>query len=188
MTPRTRILAFLLPLVLFAALVVLLFSRNGSDPSFLPSARLGQPVPAFQLASLTEPGAVVSAAQLRGEVTLLNVWATWCPSCLVEHPVLMKLADAGVRIVGVNYKDDREAALAWLRDNGNPYRSVAFDERGDLGLDLGVYGAPETYLIDRAGRIRYRAVGVLDDRAWTQELKPRYDALVSGQPLPGEGS
>ncbi|MEL0027108.1 MAG: redoxin family protein, partial [Perlucidibaca sp.] len=94
----------------------------------------------------------------------------------------------GVHIVGVNYKDNREAALAWLQNNGNPYRNIAFDEKGDLGLDLGVYGAPETYLIDREGRIRYRAIGVLDDRAWLQELKPRYDALMAGKPLPGEGS
>lgn len=188
MTRQTRILVFLLPLALFAVLAVLLFSRNGSDPSFLPSARLGQPVPAFQLASLTEPDVTLNAGLFKGEVTLLNVWATWCVSCLVEHPVLMKLADAGVHIVGVNYKDNRQAALAWLQNNGNPYRSIAFDEKGDLGLDLGVYGAPETYLIDREGHIRYRAVGVLDDRAWLQELKPRYDALLAGQPLPGEGS
>lgn len=188
MTRRTRILVFLLPLALFAILAVLLFSRNGSDPSFLPSARLGQPVPAFQLASLTEPEAVLTADVFKGEVSLLNVWATWCVSCLVEHPVLMRLADAGVRIVGVNYKDDRQAALAWLQNNGDPYHRIVFDERGDLGLDLGVYGAPETYLIDRDGRIRYRAVGVLDERAWTQELQPRYDALVSGRALPEEGS
>lgn len=188
MTPRNRVLVFLLPLVLFLALALLLLSRNGSDPSFLPSARLGQPVPAFQLTSLTEPQQTLTADIFKGDVTLLNVWATWCVSCLVEHPVLMRLAESGVHIVGVNYKDDRQAALAWLQNNGDPYRRIVFDERGDLGLDLGVYGAPETYLIDRSGHIRYRSVGVLDDKAWSQELKPRYDALVAGQPLPGEGS
>lgn len=188
MTRRTRVLVFLLPLALFLALAVLLLSRNGTDPSFLPSARLGQPVPAFQLTSLSDPAQTLSADIFKGDVTLLNVWATWCVSCLVENPVLLQLAESGVHIIGVNYKDDRQAATAWLQNNGNPYRTIVFDERGDLGLDLGVYGAPETYLIDRQGHIRYRSVGVLDGRAWTQELKPRYDALVAGKPLPGEGS
>ena len=105
------------------------------------------------------------------------LFRSWCVSCLVEHPVLMRLAGEGVPIVGVNYKDQRPAALGWLKNNGNPYRLVIEDARGDLAIDLGVYGAPETYLIDRDGRIRYRAVGVLDERAWREEVQPRYEAL-----------
>jgi cytochrome c biogenesis protein CcmG/thiol:disulfide interchange protein DsbE len=168
---------FGLPLVLFLALAVLLASRNGEDPSYLPSARLQQPVPAFSLSSLEDPERMLDPSIFQGQVSLLNVWATWCVSCLVEHPVLLNMAADGVRIIGVNYKDDRQAAQAYLRERGNPFAETVFDERGDLGLDLGVYGAPETYLIDAQGRIRYRAVGVLDAKAWLQELKPRYDAV-----------
>lgn len=168
---------FGLPLVLFLALAVLLASRNGEDPSYLPSARLQQPVPAFSLSSLQDPERMLDPSIFQGQVSLLNVWATWCVSCLVEHPVLLNMAADGVRIIGVNYKDDRQAAQAYLRERGNPFADTVFDERGDLGLDLGVYGAPETYLIDAQGRIRYRAVGVLDAKAWLQELKPRYDAV-----------
>lgn len=184
MSPSRRWLVFILPLVLFAALALLLLNRNGEDPTLLPSARLGQPVPAFQLASLTEPGRMLDVGVFKGEVSLLNVWATWCVSCLAEHPTLMRLQQDGVRIIGVNYKDEREAAMAYLANHGDPYAEIVADSQGDLGLDLGVYGAPETYLVDRDGRIRYRAVGVIDDRAWLQELKPRYDALKAGQPLP----
>lgn len=186
MSPRARLLVFLIPLLVFLALAALLLSRNGSDPTYLPSARLGQPVPAFALPSLQEPAKTLDNSLFRGQVTLLNVWATWCVSCLVEHPVLMQLAEAGVPIVGINYKDAREAALVYLENNGNPFRAVVSDSEGSLGVDLGVYGAPETYLVDRDGRIRYRSVGVIDARAWTEELKPRYDALVAGKPLPGE--
>lgn len=176
---KTRWLIFAVPLLLFLALAVLLFSRNGSDPSFLPSARLGQPVPAFSLPSLAEPERVLDQSLLTGEVSLLNVWATWCVSCLVENPVLLALSEQGVRIIGVNYKDNRQAALAWLENNGNAFAQIIFDEDGSLGIDLGVYGAPETYLVDGNGVIRYRAVGVLDPKAWQTELKPRYDALIA---------
>lgn len=179
MSTRLRFLVFLLPLALFIALALLLWNRNGTDPSMLPSARLQQPVPAFALPSLTDPAVTLTADQLKGQVLLLNVWATWCVSCLVEHPVLMRLASEGVPIVGVNYKDQRPAALRWLENNGNPYSLIIEDARGDLAIDLGVYGAPETYLIDRDGRIRYRAVGVLDERAWRDEVQPRYQALLA---------
>lgn len=179
MKNASRWLIFAVPLALFLALAVLLFSRNGTDPSFLPSARLGQAVPAFSLPSLAEPEQILDQTLLKGHVTLLNVWATWCVSCLVENPVLMALSAQGVRIIGVNYKDNREAALGWLVNNGNAFDQVIFDEDGSLGIDLGVYGAPETYLVDANGIIRYRAVGVLDPKAWQTELKPRYDALVA---------
>lgn len=186
MTTRNRWLLFMLPLVLFLGLTLLLLSRNGEDPSFLPSARLNQPVPTFTLTSLSDPTKTLNADIFKGQVSLLNVWATWCVSCLVEHPTLSALAKSGVPIIGVNYKDVRAQALLYLENNGNPFQQVVFDEHGDLGIDLGVYGAPETYLIDRQGRIRYRAVGVLDERAWRQELQPRYAALLAGKALPEE--
>ncbi len=178
MNKRTRVIVFMLPLIAFIGLAVLLFSRNGEDPSLLPSARIGQSLPDFAVASLTDPDRLLTPEDLKGEVSLLNVWATWCVSCLVEHPILMELAESGVPIYGVNYKDIPEAALAYLANNGNPFRFSMSDVSGDLGLDLGVYGAPETYLLDRDGRIRYRSVGVLDARSWIDELEPRYRALL----------
>jgi cytochrome c biogenesis protein CcmG/thiol:disulfide interchange protein DsbE len=182
-----RIALYAGPLLVFAVLAVLLGSRLGTDPTLLPSARIGQPMPAFQLSSLTEPDKQLSAADVKGQVSVLNVWATWCISCQVEHPVLMRMAAAGVPIIGVNYKDYRESALKYLELHGNPFRFSVFDEKGDLGLDLGVYGAPETYLLDQDGQIRYRFIGVLDDEKWATVLKPRYQALVEGRPLPADG-
>lgn len=186
MSKPLRIALYASPLLLFVALALLLGSRLGTDPSELPSARLGKPMPAFSLSTLEEPARLVSAADIKGQVTVLNVWATWCISCQVEHPVLLEMARQGVPVVGVNYKDVRESALKYLELHGNPFRFSVFDERGDLGIDLGVYGAPETYLLDREGNIRYRFVGVLEPQKWETELKPLYDALVAGRNLPGE--
>jgi len=186
MNKHVRIALYALPLILFVGLAILLGSRLGTDPTTLPSARLGQPLPTFSLSALTEPERVLSAADIKGQVTVLNVWATWCISCQVEHPVLMEMARQGVPIVGVNYKDIREAAVKYLELHGNPFRFTVFDEKGNLGLDLGVYGAPETYLLDRDGNIRYRFVGVLDPQKWETVLKPRYDALVANKALPEE--
>jgi cytochrome c biogenesis protein CcmG/thiol:disulfide interchange protein DsbE len=187
MKKSLRIALYALPLVLFAGLALLLGSRLGTDPNTLPSARLGQPMPAFSLPSLTEPARTVTAADIKGQVSILNVWATWCISCQVEHPVLMEMARQGIPIVGVNYKDAPEAAVKYLELHGNPFRVSVMDEKGNLGIDLGVYGAPETYLLDKDGSIRYRFVGVLDPQKWATVLKPRYDALVAGRPLPEEG-
>ncbi|MES2917354.1 MAG: DsbE family thiol:disulfide interchange protein [Pseudomonadota bacterium] len=187
MNKPARLVLYALPLLAFVALAILLGSRLGSDPTVLPSARLGQPMPAFSLASLQEPQRVLTAADLKGEVSVLNVWATWCISCLIEHPVLLQMAQAGVPIYGINYKDEREAALKYLELHGNPFRLVVNDDRGDLGIDLGVYGAPETYLLDRDGNIRYRMVGVLDAQKWESDLKPRFEALRAGRSLPEEG-
>jgi cytochrome c biogenesis protein CcmG/thiol:disulfide interchange protein DsbE len=181
-----RIALYAGPLLLFVGLAVLLGSRLGNDPTVLPSARLGKPMPEFRLASLAQPEKILGTADLKGDVLVLNVWATWCISCQVEHPVLMRMAEEGVPIVGVNYKDYRESALKYLELHGDPFRFTIFDEKGDLGLDLGVYGAPETYLLDREGRIRYRMVGVLDPQKWETDLKPRFVALQQGRPLPEE--
>lgn len=161
-----------LPLVLAVALGVILFAGLGNDPSRLESARIGKPLPDFQLPLLAEPERTVGPEALRGEPRLLNVWATWCPACRVEHPYFMTLQEAGVPIVGLNYKDQRQPALDWLEDLGDPYRFNLFDPEGTLGFDLGVYGAPETYVIDRDGIVRYRYVGVVDERVWEEELGP----------------
>lgn len=139
---------------------------------------IGKPFPAFQLSSVQEGEADISMEDLKGQPSLVNVWATWCVACRVEHPVLNKLAEQGVVIHGVNYKDDTESARKWLRDLHNPYQLNISDPEGRLGLDLGVYGAPETFLVDAEGVIRYKFIGVIDERVWQSELAPRYQALV----------
>ena len=120
----------------------------------------------------------VTEQDFKGDVVLVNVWATWCISCRVEHPYLQLLADQGVAIYGINYKDEDEAARRWLADLGDPYRANIVDTTGSLGLDLGVYGAPETYFVDAAGVIRYRHVGVIDERIWRSRLEPIYQELL----------
>ncbi len=164
-----------LPLVLALALGVVFYAGLGKDPSKLESARIGQNVPAFELSLLRESEQWVGPEVLKGETVLLNVWATWCPSCRQEHPYLNELAEKGVPLVGLNYKDERESALGWLSDLGDPYRFNIYDPEGSLGFDLGVYGSPETYLIDGDGIVRYRHVGVVNERVWENELKPLYE-------------
>ncbi|MDA8662497.1 DsbE family thiol:disulfide interchange protein [Luminiphilus sp.] len=160
-----------LPLVAFAALVLLLVRGLALDPTALPSARVGQPLPEFDLQVLGGEYRR-SAGQWHGKPALLNVWATWCFSCRVEHPYLLDLAESGVTIYGLNYKDDPAKALTWLEELGNPYAETVVDIDGDFGFDLGVYGAPETYVIDAAGTVQYRHVGVVDERVWIEQLAP----------------
>lgn len=172
-----RLLLFI-PLLLAISLGVVLSAGIGRDKTTLESALIGKPVPSFTLASLQDPAASFDAGMFRGKVVLLNVWGTWCPSCRVEHPELLRLAkQEGVPIVGLNYKDDRAAALKWLQDLGNPYQVTLFDPKGAFGFDLGVYGAPETYIIDADGIVRYRHVGVVDPKVWQEELAPRIKQL-----------
>lgn len=166
---------YLLPLLIFIVLGVLLLSSLGKDPQLLPSAKLGKPLPNFTLPVLGEEELFISAEQLKGQVFMLNVWATWCPSCRIEHPVLNQLAAEGVVIYGLNYKDRPDEALNYLQTLGNPYKNVISDTQGDLGLDLGVYGAPETYLVDANGIIIYRHVGVVTQENWLSTLKPLLD-------------
>jgi cytochrome c biogenesis protein CcmG/thiol:disulfide interchange protein DsbE len=163
-----------LPLVLAIALGVILFAGLGNDPTRLDSARIGEPVPDFELALLAEPDKKVGPEVLRGETILLNIWATWCPTCRAEHDYFETLQAKGIPIVGVNYKNERDLALEWLDNLGNPYRFNLFDPEGTLGFDLGVYGAPETYVIDAEGIVRYRFVGAVDQKVWEEELEPVY--------------
>jgi cytochrome c biogenesis protein CcmG/thiol:disulfide interchange protein DsbE len=182
-----RIALYALPLLAFVGLAIMLGSRLGTDPTELPSARIGKPMPEFRLGDLKDPAKILTAADVKGQVVLLNVWATWCISCQVEHPVLKHMASEGVPVIGINYKDYRESAQKYLELHGDPFRFVIFDDKGDLGLDLGVYGAPETYLLDKSGNIRYRLIGVLDANKWENELRPRYQALRDGKPFPDDG-
>ncbi|MFK8332970.1 DsbE family thiol:disulfide interchange protein [Pseudomonas sp. BJa5] len=165
-----------LPLAVFLLVAVFLYRGLFLDPTELPSAMIGKPFPAFSLQSVD--GKPLTQADLIGKPALVNVWATWCPSCKVEHPYLNKLAEQGVVIHGVNYKDDNAAALKWLAEFHNPYQLDIRDEQGSLGLDLGVYGAPETFVIDAKGIIRYKHVGVVDATVWREQLAPLYQGLV----------
>lgn len=163
-----------LPLGAFLTLVILLVRGLSLDPTELPSARLGDAVPSFNLPVLDSPQ-LRSPEDWRGEPALINVWATWCFSCRVEHPYLLQLAEQGVTIYGLNYKDEPVKASQWLIDLGNPYTETVVDELGDLGLDLGVYGAPETYVIDSDGIIRHRHVGVVNEQVWAEQLQPFFE-------------
>jgi len=171
-------LKLFLPLLIFVVLAGVLYWGLGRDPNAMPSALVNRSVPTFSLPSLNNPEVVLNEGLFKGQVTLLNVWATWCYSCRVEHPFLQRLADDGVVIIGLNYKDDNAAARAWLAEQGDPYQHNIVDADGTLGIDLGVFGAPETYVIDRAGIIRYKFVGVIDERVWTRDIEPVYQRLL----------
>lgn len=171
-------LLMLLPLAVFLVVAVFLYRGLFMDPTELPSALIGKPLPAFSLPSVEDQQQLISAEQIKGKPALVNVWATWCVACKVEHPVLNKLASQGVVIHGVNYKDDNVAAQKWLKDFHDPYQLNIRDEQGTLGLDLGVYGAPETFIVDKQGIIRHKYVGVIDERVWREKLAALYQELV----------
>jgi cytochrome c biogenesis protein CcmG/thiol:disulfide interchange protein DsbE len=139
---------------------------------------IGKHVPEFRLEDLAEPGKLYNQDIFKGEPLLLNVWATWCPTCYAEHQYLNELAGNGVKIIGLNYKDQRNKAIQWLNELGNPYLISLFEGDGMLGLDLGVYGAPETFLIDANGVIRYRHVGDVNARNWSEKLQPLYQQMI----------
>lgn len=163
-----RLLLFI-PLLLFIILGVFLWKGLSIDPRKLPSALLNKPFPEFKLPALQAPERNLSKQDFLGQPVLVNVWATWCPSCRQEHQQLLAIAQSeAIPIIGLNYKDERDLALEWLQQLGNPYQFNIYDSDGMLGLDLGVYGAPETYLLDAQGVIRHRHVGVLSPEAWKE--------------------
>ncbi|MCG9554173.1 DsbE family thiol:disulfide interchange protein [Vibrio sp. Isolate31] len=170
------LIAFMILAGIFATQLVR--NQSGDDPTKLESVLIGKPVPEFDLEDLEQPGKLHDQAIFKGEPLLLNVWATWCPTCYAEHSYLNKLADKGVKIIGLNYKDDRNKAMGWLKELGNPYLISLFDGNGMLGLDLGVYGAPETFLIDANGVVRYRHVGDVNPANWASTLEPMYNELL----------
>jgi len=170
-------LALFAPLAVFLVLSIFLFKGLDRDPTELPSALVGEAFPVFRLPALND-GRLLSEQDLKSQVTLVNVWATWCFACRIEHPMLNQLADQGVAIVGINYKDQDAKAKSWLEQRGNPYQFNIVDTQGSLGFDLGVTGAPETYLVDAQGVIQYRRVGVVDQRVWDDEFKVLYEQLV----------
>ncbi|WP_390619160.1 DsbE family thiol:disulfide interchange protein [Maricurvus nonylphenolicus] len=166
-----------IPLIVFAVLAGFFWKGLSLDPTHMPSALLDKPVPTFSLVTVNDPQKQVSQEDLKGRVSLLNVWATWCISCRQEHPFLLDIAEKGTPIYGVNYKDDVEMARKWLKDLEDPYQFSIVDADGRLGIDLGVFGAPETYIVDKTGVIRYKHVGVVTDKVWQETLQPIVQSL-----------
>lgn len=172
---------FLVPLGVFLLLLLFLGVGLTLKPREVPSPLIDKPAPAFKLAQLGEPAKTFSVDDMRGRVWLLNVWASWCVSCRDEHPVLLDLAKTGVvPIHGLNYKDKREDALNWLKQFGNPYALSVSDREGRIGIDYGVYGVPETYVIDKAGVIRYKHIGPLSGEAVQNTIIPLVRKLNAG--------
>jgi cytochrome c biogenesis protein CcmG/thiol:disulfide interchange protein DsbE len=182
--------SLLIPLGVFVLLVaVLAVGFRLEDPHFLPSQLIDQPFPEFSLQALNEPERELTTADITGQVALVNVWATWCPNCLLEHPELMRISrEEGIPLYGINYNDESEKARRWLVRHKNPFAFSIVDDKGKLGIDLGVYGAPETFVLDAKGVIRYRHVGEVTRRVWEETLSPIIDLLqaealaATGQP------
>jgi len=167
-----------IPLFIFAAIVLLLWRGLKLDPTVLPSALLDKTVPSFKLQRLDNKQAWFSDADLRGNISLVNVWATWCIPCRDEHPVLMNIArNSKIPIYGINYKDNWQDARAWLRRYGDPYVSSGFDEDGHVAIEWGSYGVPETFLIDEKGTVRYRHTGVLTPQIWREQFLPLINTI-----------
>ena len=164
---------YLIPLGVFLVLVAFLAAGLKLNPREVPSPLIGKPAPVFRLAQLHEQEKLLGREDLLGQVWLLNVWASWCVSCREEHPVLLELAKRNVvPIYGLNYKDKRDEALAWLKQFGDPYASSIVDGDGRVGIDYGVYGVPETFVIDKAGVIRYKQIGPVTPQALKDKILP----------------
>lgn len=163
----------LIPLIVFIVIAVFLGIGLKLNPRDVPSPLIDKPVPQFSLPYLDQKGAF-TPEQLKGQVWLLNVWASWCVSCRAEHPVLNRLATTNaVTLVGFNYKDTNSAAIRWLQQHGDPYNFTIVDADGRIGIDWGVYGVPETFLVDKEGFIRYKHTGPLSDQDVQQILLPK---------------
>ncbi len=174
---------FLLPFAAFVALVVLfaLGLNPKRDIHVLPSPLIGKPAPAFALTDVLDPARVVSTEAFKGQVYVLNVWGTWCVACRQEHEALLAISRQHVvPIIGLDYMDDRERAKQWLEQLGNPYTAVAFDTEGRTAIDWGVYGAPETYLVDTQGRVVFKFISPMTAEVWEKEFLPRIAAARSG--------
>ena len=164
---------FLFPLGIFLVLSVFLAVGLKLDPREVPSPLIDKPAPPFQLAQLRDPGKTLGPGDLKGKVWIFNVWASWCVACLQEHPLLVQLSRQNlVPIYGLNYKDGRDNALKWLDTHGNPYTLSAMDADGRVGIDYGVYGVPETYVIDKNGVIRFKQIGPVTPKVLEEKILP----------------
>jgi len=176
---------YLIPIGLFVVLAAFFVRGLSLNPGYVPSPLLGKPAPEFELPRLKDPGASLGTQDLVGNVALLNVWATWCVGCRQEHGFLVELAKANnVPIYGLNWKDDRASALSWLASLGDPYVASAFDELGEVAIDWGVYGAPETFLLARDGTVLYKHIAPLTQSVWATEFLPRIVEHCGSLPCP----
>ena len=171
--------SLLIPLTVFILLVtVLAFGFRLEDPHYLPSELIAKPFPEFKLQDLHDPERILTVDDIKGIVSLVNVWATWCPGCLVEHPALLRRSrDAEIPLGAVNFNDDSRKAISWLERHENPFQFNIVDDEGTLAIDLGVYGAPETFVVDRQGVIQYRHVGVVSREIWQRKIFPVVELL-----------
>lgn len=166
-------LKYLIPVGLFGVLVGFLYFGLWRDKETLPSPLIGKPAPLFEFTRLDDPAKTFSNRELAGKAYVLNIWGTWCAGCRHEHGALMEIARRGeVPIIGLDYKDDRELALRWLQQLGNPYALNAFDDEGRIAIDWGVYGAPETFLVGADGKVLKKQVGIMTVQIWEQEFVP----------------
>lgn len=170
-------LLFILPVAMFAAVVLTFAIGLNRNPSQLPSVLIGKPLPAFSLPAVRPHDGGLSSKQFRGEPRLLNVFASWCVSCRVEHPVLLQLKREGVPIDGLDWEDDAAAGARYLAVNGDPYARVGNDRSGRTGIDLGITGVPETFIVDGAGEVRYKHIGPIAPEDWNNTLKPLMNRL-----------
>lgn len=170
---------FALPVFAFAVIALTFVLGLGRDPSNLPSTLIDQPLPSFALPSVFggEPG--LRSRDFRGKPMLLNVFASWCVSCRVEHPILLQLKSQGIAIQGLDWKDSASAGATYLRENGDPYSKVGNDQAGATGIDLGVAGVPETFLVDRFGKVRFKQIGPIGPDDWKKTIGPLMDRLNS---------
>lgn len=167
-----------LPLVLFFVLGGYFAVGLTRDPSRIPSVLIDKPLPAFDLPAIEGFEKGFSSEDIKSRVALINIFGSWCASCVIEHPVLMRIAASeDVLIAGLDWKDEKGAGARWLQQRGNPYALIGDDANGRVVIDLGVTGAPETFIVDKAGRIRYKHVGPIDMRIWKERLKPIVEAL-----------
>ncbi|HEX6259771.1 MAG TPA: DsbE family thiol:disulfide interchange protein [Woeseiaceae bacterium] len=170
-------LRYLVPIVAFGILIPIFIIGLQRDPSELPSPYLGMPAPAFALPSVEDPAVTVSSEDYEGQMALVNVWATWCVGCRHEHDFLLTLAEReDIPIFGLNWRDDREQARAWLEQLGDPYVASAYDADGKVGIDWGVYGAPETFLIGPDGTVLHKHLSPLTEEIWQRDFVPKINA------------
>ncbi len=173
-----KALKFVIPLAVFALLAIFLAVGLTRDPREVPSPFIGKAAPAFRIEQLHDAKLAFSPADMKGKVWMLNVWASWCVSCRVEHPLLVDMSRRGmVPIVGLDYKDKRDDGMQWLAKFGNPYALSAFDVDGAVGIDYGVYGVPETFVIDKEGVIRYKQIGPITPEALEKKIMPLLKSL-----------
>ncbi len=165
-------LGFLIPLVIFIGLVAMLYMRLGKPTDIVTNTALERPVPAFELPLLSDTSRIMTNDNLPDQPFLMNIWGSWCPTCIIEHPFLMKLEERGVNLVGVNYKDDIGDALGYLNKGGDPFSMSIQDLSGQFALDLGLTGAPETFVVDGEGIIRQHIIGEVNESNWQSRIAP----------------